>query len=690
MTLWIGLLILLIQVGNIDAAVACNDPCPEGYFKDDMYDTMCIGDNWNGKYCSLCGGDNGGWVMDPCPSIDQKTTESIDDSVSEDDGCLAFPSAVWSGKGTSHCGRYANQIAFVYDYQKSDHSIRVWACCGSYYELCAPNGVHTGYSTKEEAEAACLATEDDAYFSEDRCESYSSAVFSGMYTSGCTQHSNQIAFVSDYQKSDPTIKVWACCGSNAALCAPNGVYTGGYSTKELAENACLATDNDVTTGEPHGTTEDIDQTTGEPDVTGEPHGTTEDIDQTTGEPDVTGEPHSTTEDIDQTTREPDHYVACEGYSLAEGTYCNCESDCVDRPDTWCGCEEARACCNAGNDTTFQPSDSTTGETDTTDAYTTTKAADTTTTTKAADTTTITTAITTSKEPQEDLECDPIVEWPDVDQGCGQASCQALVAIDKYKGTCSTYCESFGHVCFAAHEERKNNCEIEYTLECTEYIDSSDALCTCVHEKECTVETCKDGSKVTCSLNDGDCECEACPTYKEVKFEFRATITEDEFNTHKAEMTEEMADLLDVHKKNVELALKTAKKRRALNDGIDIEVTVKTEDEAGATAVANKVQDEAFKADLGQSLSDITGSAVTIAEISKPMTIDIKPSEPETSTAAPEEESNSNTVIIIVVVAAVVLLMCGCGFALYKYTSDGEFFDHKGGIELADNDEFQFR
>jgi len=210
------------------------------------------------------------------------------------------------------------------------------------------------------------------------------------------------------------------------------------------------------------------------------------------------------------------------------------------------------------------------------------------------------------------------------------------------------------------------------------------------KEECTVETCKDGSKVTCSLNDGDCECEACPTCKEVKFEFRATITEDEFNTHKATMTEEMADLLDVHKKNVELALKTAKKRRALNEGIDIEVTVKTEDEAGATEVENKVQDEAFKADLGESLSDITGSAVTIAEISKPMTIDIKPSEPETSTAAPEEESNSNTVIIIVVVAAVVLLMCGCGFALYKYTSDGEFFDHKGGIELADNDEFQFR
>jgi hypothetical protein len=54
----------------------CNDPCPVGYFKDATYDTMCIGDNWNGNYCSLCGGDNGGWVMDPCSIISGETTDS--------------------------------------------------------------------------------------------------------------------------------------------------------------------------------------------------------------------------------------------------------------------------------------------------------------------------------------------------------------------------------------------------------------------------------------------------------------------------------------------------------------------------------------------------------------------------------------------------------------------------------------
>jgi len=80
----------------------------------------------------------------------------VNGQVSENDGCEAFPSAVFSGKHTSACVNYINQIAFIYDFEKS---IDVWACCGSSYKLCAPNGVYTGYSTKEEAEAACMASD---------------------------------------------------------------------------------------------------------------------------------------------------------------------------------------------------------------------------------------------------------------------------------------------------------------------------------------------------------------------------------------------------------------------------------------------------------------------------------------------------------------------------------------------------
>merc|ERR1712223_2252370 len=89
---------------------------------------------------------------------------------------------------------------------------------------------------------------------------------------------------------------------------------------------------------------------------------------------------------------------------------------------------------------------------------------------------------------------------------------------------------------------------------------------------------------------GDCQCEACPT-KEVKFEFRATITADQFNTQKANMTAQMANLLDVRQDYVNLNLRnrTVQRRRNLNEGVDIEVTVKAADETEATAITNKVQ-----------------------------------------------------------------------------------------------------
>jgi len=209
------------------------------------------------------------------------------------------------------------------------------------------------------------------------------------------------------------------------------------------------------------------------------------------------------------------------------------------------------------------------------------------------------------------------------------------------------------------------------------------------QEECTEQTCKDGSKVTCSLVEDDCECEACPTTKEVKFKFRATITADQFNTHKAIMTEEIADLLNVHKDNVKLALRTAEKRRNLNEGIDIEVTVQTEDEAAATEVEKMVEEEKFKADLTDTLSGITGSAVTVMDISEPIIEDIPTSGKETTAAPAEEDKKSNTVIIVVVVLVVLVCLIGVGFAYYQYNSGGNY-DHKGGVQLAgNNEEFQF-
>jgi len=170
--------------------------------------------------------------------------------------------------------------------------------------------------------------------------------------------------------------------------------------------------------------------------------------------------------------------------------------------------------------------------------------------------------------------------------------------------------------------------------------------------------------------------------KQVKFEFKATITADQFNTLKPNMTAQMANLLDVRQDYVNLNLRKAKNltaqiRRNLNEGVDIEVTVKAADETEATAIRNKVQQEEFKTDLADSLTRMTGSEVTVATVSTPTTADIN------VTADDSEESNSNTVIIVVVVLLVLAVLGAAGgFAYYQYyLSDGGFFDHKGGVQM---------
>ena len=57
---------------------------------------------------------------------------------------------------------------------------------------------------------------------------------------------------------------------------------------------------------------------------------------------------------------------------------------------------------------------------------------------------------------------------------------ALVLTAPYGGRCDRYCESFGHVCVGAAEEKDDNCEVAYTKPCNEAIpDTSDMLCKCV-------------------------------------------------------------------------------------------------------------------------------------------------------------------------------------------------------------------
>eukprot|EP00411_Alexandrium_monilatum_P116938 CAMPEP_0175658898 /NCGR_PEP_ID=MMETSP0097-20121207/13658_1 /TAXON_ID=311494 /ORGANISM="Alexandrium monilatum, Strain CCMP3105" /LENGTH=239 /DNA_ID=CAMNT_0016965009 /DNA_START=29 /DNA_END=744 /DNA_ORIENTATION=+ len=76
-------------------------------------------------------------------------------------------------------------------------------------------------------------------------------------------------------------------------------------------------------------------------------------------------------------------------------------------------------------------------------------------------------------------CAPFKDWPHVDKGVTCASCTALVLTGPYGGRCDRYCESFGHVCVAAAEERAEGCEVQQARQCSEEIGgTSDMLCTC--------------------------------------------------------------------------------------------------------------------------------------------------------------------------------------------------------------------
>jgi len=74
-------------------------------------------------------------------------------------------------------------------------------------------------------------------------------------------------------------------------------------------------------------------------------------------------------------------------------------------------------------------------------------------------------------------CLPYSQWPNIlDTVCG--NCTALVDFNPF-GSCSDYCESFGHRCIDAQEETlQEECANDLPQVCDEDHRSSDVLCTC--------------------------------------------------------------------------------------------------------------------------------------------------------------------------------------------------------------------
>ena len=79
-----------------------------------------------------------------------------------------------------------------------------------------------------------------------------------------------------------------------------------------------------------------------------------------------------------------------------------------------------------------------------------------------------------------------VGWSGANKGITCGNCLALVQTNPYDGRCSKYCQSFGHICAHAAEEKDDNCmETSTPYNCDDTIigdtpgGTSDMLCTCI-------------------------------------------------------------------------------------------------------------------------------------------------------------------------------------------------------------------
>mmetsp|Transcript_1148 Transcript_1148/g.2229 ORF Transcript_1148/g.2229 Transcript_1148/m.2229 type:complete len:431 (+) Transcript_1148:68-1360(+) len=99
-----------------------------------------------------------------------------------------------------------------------------------------------------------------------------------------------------------------------------------------------------------------------------------------------------------------------------------------------------------------------------------------------------------------VTCAGFEQWPSIDNDVTCDNCRALVLTSPYGGRCDLYCQSFGHTCVAAAEEKNENCVVKQTHRCDEEIpNTSDMLCTCQAASGPVATT----SSITCTPNDSD-------------------------------------------------------------------------------------------------------------------------------------------------------------------------------------------
>merc|ERR1711953_1516816 len=137
--------------------------------------------------------------------------------------------------------------------------------------------------------------------------------------------------------------------------------------------------------------------------------------------------------------------------------------------------------------------------------------------------------------------------------------------------------------------------------------------------------------------------------KQVKFDMKLSISTEEFNTHKETIKADVAELLSTDVSKVEIALKSRRSRRRLQDEVEIEDTV---------------NGDSFATDLGTSVSESTGLEVTVSGVTEASTTTI------TTETSDDSDDNNTTMIIIIVVVVVAVLLIG-GFICYTMSNNSK-------------------
>lgn len=109
------------------------------------------------------------------------------------------------------------------------------------------------------------------------------------------------------------------------------------------------------------------------------------------------------------------------------------------------------------------------------------------------------AAATTAEPTVVSACDES-SWPNVDHNLVCGECKVLVDNFEsvYGGTCSGYCNALGLTCRGGWEEVNDTCEEAWSIGCSQWLSTSDAICQCspaaAGEAGCGAEVSEDCSE----------------------------------------------------------------------------------------------------------------------------------------------------------------------------------------------------